>query len=305
MSLSLDDQYIRNPRQFALALRDRLRPHIPEGQEGEREVEVFLRRRERVAFHDTLFVPANTDRRSVLVVRYKLLAATGSSFQEVWVQGDAELGAGVAVRGLACDENLHLGRGCTVGRWIDTEHDAFVESGCDLGTSATATGTLTISPGCTFRRLWGQPIRTLGDPVSAAAGGRSLSIEDEVVWAGDRLSIPPGAHFRSGIVAHGALHIGSGAVLGGTVKADGELVIGDSVQIDGNVIGRRSVQLGRGSHVDGNVFAERDVRVGAEVTIGREGGYKTIYAARNVVLGARVSVYGWVVAERAGRVEEL
>jgi predicted acyltransferase (DUF342 family) len=87
------------------------------------------------------------------------------------------------------------------------------------------------------------------------------------------------------------------------VKSDGELVIGNGSRIEGNVICRNSVRIGQDSHIEGNVFAERDVFVGAGVSIGREGAYKTVYGARNVSLGSGVSVYGWVVAERGGKVE--
>jgi len=93
--------------------------------------------------------------------------------------------------------------------------------------------------------------------------------------------------------------------VGGTLKADADIVIDEGALIEGNVISRRSVTIGPRSRVEGNVFAERDVRVGSEASIGREGPYKTVYAARHVTLGASVSVYGWIVAERGGKVEEL
>jgi predicted acyltransferase (DUF342 family) len=299
MSLPLDDEYVRNPRQFALALREHLGPYLSERQEG---VEVLLRRRERVAFHEALEVPPNGTVKGILMLSGALATGPGASLQEAWVQGNATLAERATVRGLACDGDLSLGARSTVGRWIDSEHDTRVGEDCDLGMSATSAGTLSISPRCSFRRLWGRPIRTLGTPPREETGATSRRIEDEVVWADDRLSIPPGARLSSGVVVHGALHIGEGADIGGTVKADGEIVIGSSVRIRGNVIGRRSMQIGNATRIDGNVFAERDISVGPSVEIGREEGFKTVYAAGSVLLGAGSSIYGWIVAERGGTV---
>jgi predicted acyltransferase (DUF342 family) len=285
-----------------VAFREHLAPHLEERQEG---LEVHLRRRERVVFHDELVVAPNTDIPGIVVVRGQLDTASGVKLQEAWIQGDANLDARASLRGLACDGSLHLGEGTTVGRWIDSEHDTFVGPDCNLGMSATAVGMLSISPGCSFQRLWGNPIRTLGTSSQAAEGDTSLSIGDEVVWAGDQLSIPPGAHVTAGIVAHGELHIGKGAVIEGTVKADDDLVIEDSVQVIGNVIGRKSVRIGRGCQISGNIFGERDVVIGSDAAIASAGGFKTVYAAGSVTLGPCAAVFGWVVAERGGNVLQI
>jgi hypothetical protein len=302
LSLPVDDGYIRNPRHFARALRNRLAPQVATAKG---EGEISLRRHERITIYDLLVVPPGATAPDLLVVRHDLDAAAGASIREAWVQGDAYVGAGVRMRGLACDRSLRLGPKCSVDRWVDSEHDTHVEPGCDLGMSATAGGVLRISPGCTFRRLWGQPIRTLGGRLSDSEPEPRRTIEHDVVWARDRLSVPPGALVDAGIVAYGRLVIGRGAVVRGTVKAYGELVIDDAARIEGDVIGRSSVRLGKGSRVDGNVFTERDVYVGADVSVGREGAFKTVFAARHVTLGPHVSIYGWVVAELGGKVEAI
>jgi len=300
-SLPIDSDYVRNPRQFAIALRRLL---MEQALQAPGAAAARLPNGERVATRRDLRVRADETVKGIVGVSRDLDAAAGASIQEAWVWGDATLGARVRIRGLACDGRLVLGPDCKVGRWIDCEHDVDVGTGCDLGTSATAVGTLSVASGSTFRRLWGQPVRTLGTPSTESDAEAQVTVGEDVIWAADGLSVPGGRVFGSGIVAHGPVRIGSGAIVRGPVKAEGDLVIGDGARIEGNVICRGSVRIGSGARVDGNVFAERDVSVGSGASIGRHGAFKTIYAARTVVLGPGVTVHGWIVADRGGKVQE-
>ncbi|MGH2792196.1 MAG: hypothetical protein ACRDJ0_14585, partial [Actinomycetota bacterium] len=79
--------------------------------------------------------------------------------------------------------------------------------------------------------------------------------------------------------------------------------LGDGARVQGNLISRKGVTVGSRARVHGNLFAEGDVKVSTGAMIGRPGRFKGLYTSTTVSLGPDVTVYGWVVAERGGKVQ--
>jgi predicted acyltransferase (DUF342 family) len=255
-----------------------------------------------------LRLPAGAKAPPLLRVLGEAEVGERARLRDLYVQGNARLGPGVRVRALAADGDLALGSECVVEDWIDTEATAWVGRRCDLGHSASAAKGLHVGEGCTFRRLWGLPVTvdaSASTVWSAPAGRGDMTIEDFVLWAGRRLTLPPGLVLERDLVVHGEVLVGAGAVIRGSLKAHGAIHLGEGVQVEANVIGRRGIHIERGTRIAGCVYADGDVFIGPGAQVGRPQGFKSVYSAGHVTLAPDVLVFGWVVAERGGAVGRL
>ena len=300
--IRIDESFTRDPRFFGDSLRRKLAPFLEDLPELPARLAVELRRPETLAVYQDLHVPEGAHEDALVVALGAASLGRGARLDETWVRGDAEVGEKAQVRALACDGGVTLGEGARILRWIDVEGHLLAETGADLGLSASASGAVRLSPGCTFRRIWGRPVFVRGETVTPAPDDR-LTIEDEVLWGRTRLSLPPGFRLESDVVSLTEVRIGDGALVVGTVKAHGPIVLGEGVRVRGHLISRKEIRIGNGARIFGNVFAERDVDIGSGAHVGRKGGTKTIYAGGRVRIGPGAAVLGWLIAERGGRVE--
>jgi len=299
----IDETFTRDPRFFGNSLREKLAPFL----EGLPELPVVrlaveLRRPETLAVYTELHVPEGAHEDALVVALGAATLERGTRLEEMWIRGDADVGPGAQLRALACDGQVTLGAGARILRWLDVEGNLLAEAGSDLGLSASAAGAVRLSPGCTFRRIWGRPVFVRGEPTETAPDER-LTIEDEVVWGRTRLSLPPGFTLDRDLVSLTEVRIGAGASVSGTIKAHGPIFLGEGARVRGHLISRKGVVIGRGARIFGNVFAEGDVELGPGAHVGRKGGTKTVYAGGRVRIGPGGAVLGWLIAERGGRVE--
>jgi cytoskeletal protein CcmA (bactofilin family) len=228
---------------------------------------------------------------------------------DLYVRGEARLGAAIRLRALAVDGDVVLGQDSRVENWIDTEASARIGPRCDLGRSATAVKGLTLGAGCTFRRLGGLPVSTEG-PARPPAGATLVEpgepaerrIDDALLWAGRRLTVPSGLTVDRDLIVHGEVRVGAGNVVRGSIKAYGGLHLDEGVRVEGNLICRRDIRIAGDATIRGNVYAEGDVAVGRGTRVGDATAFKTVYAAGRIELAPDVLVFGWIVADHAGMV---
>ncbi|MGH2819190.1 MAG: hypothetical protein ACRDJ5_00905, partial [Actinomycetota bacterium] len=298
----------KDPRHFAQAFRALLDPHIEE-TEGPLPVrrEIRLRRPEVLEVHEVLALADGESRTSIQASLGDAEIGAGVRLGELHIRGAARIGSSARLRGLACDGELELGSGSSIDRWVDAEGDAFIGSDCDLGVSASSAGVLRLGPGCVFQRLWGAPISTADFAEPGTLGSEPLpvehpSLEDSVVWGRRWMSLPVGTLLQRDLVIHGDLHIARDCVIEGSIKAHGSIFMAEGVKVGGSVISRRRIHLSGGTEIEGNVFAERDLFIGPNTRIGRYGHHKSAYSSGVVTLSKGVLVFGWLFAERGGKV---
>jgi predicted acyltransferase (DUF342 family) len=80
--------------------------------------------------------------------------------KEVYVYGTTEVQENTKIRALLSEKNLILGNDCKVLRWIGSEENIFVKSGCNLGVRCTCENELHLEENCVFKSLYGHPIIT-------------------------------------------------------------------------------------------------------------------------------------------------
>ncbi|MGH2792136.1 MAG: bactofilin family protein [Actinomycetota bacterium] len=298
----------KDPRFFATAFKRMLVPLLDQTNELPAVVEIQLRRRERLEIHDELLVPSKERRRGIMAAKSNAVIEQAAELDEVYAAKNVRIESGSRVRALACEGKLLVEQGCKIGRWIDAEKAATIGRNCDLGVSASSGGRLRLDVGCTFQRLWGLPITTSPaviehDAVRPLAQAADAGLQDSVVWGRGWLSIPSGMTVSRDIVVYGDLEVGAGCVIRGSIKAHGKVNLGEGARVEGNLISRKAVTVGGRARVHGNLFAEGDVTVSTGATIGRPGRFKGLYTSTTVSLQPGVTVYGWVVAERGGKVQ--
>lgn len=305
--LAVRQDNAKDPRFFAIAFKAMLVPLLDQAIELPAILEVQLRRRERLEVHDELLVPAKERRRGILAAKSNAVIETAAKLDEVYAAGNVTMETRARVRALACEGSLSVDSGCKVGRWIDAETTVTIGKNCDLGVSASSGGPLELDVGCTFQRLWGLPITTRpvvdeGYAIAPLARAGEVGLHDSVVWGRDWLSIPAGMTVDRDIVVHGDLEIGRACVIRGSIKAHGTVDLGEGAQVQGNLISRKAVTVGSGASVNGNLFAEGDVTLSTGAKVGRPGRFKGLYTSATVLLQPGVTVFGWLVAERGGKV---
>jgi hypothetical protein len=307
--LEVDHDNRRDPRFFATQFRRKIEPFIARadgvaaGANGARSHRLSIREREQID-------PAGPKGASeILVWQGDAMIDPGARLEVGYVTGDAKLGRGVRLQALASDGRLALGAGSTVERWIDANREAWMGPDCKLGLSASSGRTLHLGHGCTFKRLWGIPIvvdaapaEAPEHPVNEPRPQLGLSVDDVIMWARKRLSLPSDLVLERDVVAYGEVRIGARTLIRGTVKSYGWLVLGAGARVEGNVISRKGVKVGPGASVTGNVFAERSIQLGPGAQVGRPGEFKTVYAAGKVTLAPNAVVFGWINAEHGGKV---
>lgn len=298
--LAIDQTYARDPRFFGRSLRAKLRPFVERAKASlpYRE-EIKLRRPEMLEVHRDLQLPARSKSSSILATIGLLEIGGGSRLGELYAQHAATVAPGATIRSLACDGDVFIGDDCNVLRWADAEGDVSCGERCELGQSVSAAGVLCVRQGSLFHRLWGLPITTIAS-VSPLRSPRSI---DDVVVFGERgLSLPPGCALERDLVVRGELRVGAGSTIRGNIKAHGAVVVERGSKIEGNVVARQSVTIAEEVAIEGSVFSEGDVTVGSHTRIGDRGAFKTLYSLGQVSFGDDVTVFGWVVAERGGRI---
>jgi hypothetical protein len=311
--LEIDVDATLDPRQAGRSFRERLAPlRARAGNEAPFHGPVDPERPSGDTYEvqRDLLLPPEGRGPSISIVLGKADVGERARLGDLYVRGNARLGAGVRLRALAADGDLVLGPGCFVEQWLDTDGVAHVGPGSQLGRQASAAAGLHLGPGCSFRRLWGLPISTeaIGRapereaaPPPAEAGAK---LDEVVVWVGRRLTVPRGLNLDRDLVVHGEVRVSSHSHVRGSIKAYGRLHLAVGVEVDGNLICRRSIQIDGQAQIRGNVFAEGDIVIGPGSRIGQEGGFKSVYALGRVELAADVQVFGWIVAERAGVVAD-
>jgi acetyltransferase-like isoleucine patch superfamily enzyme len=301
--LKVDLTFVRRPRYFGTALRDRIRARLEEGIPDELPARVVIEMREAeiLAVHRDLDLEPNTSSGDLLTALGVATLGAGARVRELYAVGGARIGPGAQVRALACDGEVRLLDGARVLRWVDADGNVFAEPDVDLGVSASAAGVLGLSPGCTFKRVWGHPIWVRRD---VSAGRRTppgpRTIERAVIYGRGTLALPDGIRLDRDVVSYDHVEIGRNATIMGTIKAHGDITLGDGVRVAGDLVARRDVTIGRGCRLLGDVFAERNVSIGHDTRVGRSGGTKTVFAAERIRLEPGVAVIGWVIAERGG-----
>ncbi len=76
----------------------------------------------------------------------------------------------------------------------------------------------------------------------------------------------------------------------------------EGVRIVGNVFAEKDVKIGAGSRILGNVFSQGTIKIDRQTKIGRTGMIKSAVSRKGIELDQDVSIFGYVLAGKKGKV---
>ena len=330
--LFINMEYTKDPRYFAHSFRKLFHDSMQNNVDAEGQFTLSLSKPETVDIRDNATLASGYVVDNIYYVHNDLTTQSNVLFKkEVYVRGNANIGAENQLRALASDKNIHLEKGTVFSRWIDAEGDINVEENCDLGISVSCNGKLSVASNCTFKRLYGFPVVSLphvgssaidssdpAKPVSAvdtalneAAAAAAQINESEYYDAinGETKNlernlneIPPNVIKEGTIITEDSIRIGDNAVIIGDIKTHGSLVTGTGVTIRGNIFAEENIELGTGSHILGTAFCQGWISLSEGVTIGSQRSIKSVTCKKGIEVSGNVKVYGYLITEGEGTV---
>lgn len=307
-ALRIDQSYARDPRFLGNSFRSKADPIVTTTPPGSR-TQFLARKSEFAVVVSDIELPDGEKVTDILLALGPIVAGNGVKLLDVYGRARVVLGPGSYVRALVAGANVRLGDGTVVGRWVDTDRNLVVGSGCDLGQSASAGGRVLLAGETLFKRVFGNPVvvgTEEGAPSFEESGVAVSMVPSGIRELGANASgLAPGASAKSDIVSRGNVAIGTNATLYGSVKASKDVIVGAEARIYGNVVARGRIDIGPGARIFGHVFADTDVVLGPGAVVGAANRPKTLYGGRRVLLSLGSQTYGWVITERGGRTTDV
>lgn len=304
--LFIDMEYRKDPCYFSRSLKNKLTESINSDGKLDGILSLNLSKEEMVEIIENASTLEQSSIKNVCYFKGDFNSGSNVSFEkEVYVRGNACIGESNQLYALACDGDVSVLKGTRFLRWIDSEGSINVGEQCDLGVSATCTGSLSIASNCSFKRLYGFPVVTRGDSVLSSEE-KYCSNKGEIpvfeVRCNDRnpLNIPPNSCEDYTYITSRSLTIGDNALVRGHVKALGDIVTGECVTIAGNLFAEGDIHIGAHSSIRGTVFSQGRIILDQGVTIGSKGKVKSVIGKQGIILGYGVQVFGYVMTEGEG-----
>jgi cytoskeletal protein CcmA (bactofilin family) len=297
--MRVDQQYARDPRYLGKAWRSTVDPLLMKARAGER-VPFMKRKDEFASLVGDERLPDNMHVTDVVLARGSFQAGAGTTLLDVFAAGMVDLGADCKIRCLAADDNVKLGARTTVTRWVDVEGNLHASPSCDLGSSASATGTLIVDGGSRFRRLFAAPI------VAGTGNGSATPLSNWRRHRSDSVkTIASGQRVDGDVIADGDVMLGAGTIVNGSIKAGGGVLVGAAARVQGNVIARGDVAVGQRAAISGHIFSDCTITIATGAAVGRPDDMKTVQAVETLQLAPGATVYGWAICERGGSVAAI
>ncbi|MEG1524640.1 MAG: hypothetical protein RRZ24_01000 [Clostridia bacterium] len=295
-SLIVKNDNIRDPRYFAKAFTQMM-DHALDIYDGSGTIR--LSKDEQLSDADALppsevcdtLVYAKTDLRPLVVREFK---------KEIYCKGSAVISADTTLRAIACKRALTLLERCTIIRWVDGVESIRVESGCDLGVSASSVQQLFISPCCQFLRLYAPEIHILGGvKPSTELTPTEETIHTEFEW--DLSAVEDDERIERTVICHKNFVVGQRAQILGSMKGHKCIHVKRGASITGNLIANGDIILEGDVYIGGIVFSQRCVYIGPGCQIGRSGKIKSAIAKESLVLAENVQIYGYASCDHGGQ----
>ena len=235
------------------------------------------------------------------------LPAEYRSIGDFYSRGSVQCGEQNMFRALLSDAEIVLGEGTQILRWIHSESALLAGRNCRLCNRASSSKSLTLSPGCTFERIYAPVIYS-----SSEAQALTLRIEyaayAKLAQSGmgrtrirGTMHVPADDQHRGDVVATRNIDLDQSACVFGSVKANGEILLKQGAEVHGSVVSTKRIHICTGAFVKGPIIAEREVVIDSGVQVGLPGTPTTI-SAPLIRLAPGSVLHGTVWARVKGRV---
>lgn len=230
--------------------------------------------------------------------------------KEIYTKRNARLENIPMVRAIACRGDLVLGNGTRVIRWADAEGTLIAHNDCDLGLSTTSATKLLVGENCSFRRLYAPDI-WLGQNNEEFDIDKNVAMPEEVVisseiirnikYVDDDIVNEKGILLNTIITKHD-ITVFENFVVQGHIRSHKGVKIDSNVLVHGNIFAEGDIFIGRNAIVLGVVFTQENIYVDDGAIVGQPNKIKSVVARGNIEFGHNCRVYGYISAERTGRI---
>jgi len=284
--------------------------------------------RERIRVTQSIGFRPQSRSDDILVVRGTFHCRAGCVFsREIYVRGDAWIGAGTRLQSIAADGNVTLGSSVHVARWADSRGDLHVGANSIVRARATAGGILVLGDGAEVGAAFAstvssvrhghkeaaetadEPRPRLQIPLVEADGGTGharpahgvdpgrikMLGDDSCLYDGDFKPFA-GLRVTTKLIVKGDCTIPAGSVLESDLKAKGFVHIGPGSVCRGNVISEGEIRFDGGSRFYGVVHAGKTLRLGSGVCGGRMDASVAAFSADTLFIESGVVVHGKVAS---------
>jgi predicted acyltransferase (DUF342 family) len=249
-----------------------------------------------------------SDQKTIDEILYVLADFTSGSDaefrKEIYVRGSCKIGDRNTLRALYCEEDLVIGEGTTVIRWVDGDRDIEIKEGCRLGVSVASTKRLAVARHCSFSRMFGLPILTYRAKLPEILTEiRVKNISDTaMVITKEEIILPPRTNISNDIVTHQRIVFRGKSFAKANIKSYRDIIIEEGSRVEGNLFSERNVVIKAGCTITGNIFSQGKVKIGNAVQVGQEGQIKSVIAKKGVSVEGNVTIYGYIMTEGEGKV---
>lgn len=268
----------------------------------------------------TVAMPASRDSKSsgvniIMAPSAVTLPRETALMTELFAANTLRGGEANIFRAILAEQDISLGKGSTVLRWLHAGGAIRADSDCTLYGRASSDRLIALGNGCTFEHLHA-PCIEFGKPgkqdlaehaglKTVPLGPKALSKTVEVTgrrWLIHHdVDIPAGRFIDADIVVTGSLHVGAGCHISGSIKGHEDIRIDQGARIDGSVVSVENIYLAHDCHVRGPILSERDIYVGPGCRIGMPQ-HRTTVNADNLYIAPGTVAFGTVRARELGYV---
>jgi len=327
----IDQKYVRLEDYPARSFRSKVSKWLtlPEQESDPRGTKRIRKGNENILVSNTAEYLPQSRSDDILIVREFFKCLAGCTFnREIYVKGDAQIGAGTNLQAIAVDGNLTLGHNVQIARWADSQGNMKIDKNSIVRDRVTAGRTIQLARGVRARTVFAAAIRTganrtteqerkeiplapklelppLETSEKQAAARQSDQFDlkklrkagrDSWIYYGD-LELSESFHLRASLVVRGNCVVPPGSVIDHDLKGKQSISIGRDSVCRGNIIADENISLGRSCRFYGIVHAGRALRLSGGVTGGDAGSKAVVFAEDVLEVEENVVVYGKLASD--------
>jgi predicted acyltransferase (DUF342 family) len=268
----------------------------------------------------SVVLPASSDSRSsgvniVLAPNAVTLPRETALTIELFAAKSLHGGEANIFRAILAEQDISLGKGSTVLRWLHASGAIRADSDCTLYGRASSDQLIVLENGCSFEHLhaprieFGKSVKPdqaehaglKTTPIGPKALSKAVEVTGRRWLIHQDVAIPAGRYIDADIVVTGSLRVGAGCHISGSIKGHEDIRIDQGARIDGSVVSVENIYLAHNCHVRGPILSERDIYVGPGCRIGMPQ-RRTTVNADNLYIAPGTVAFGTVRARVMGHV---
>jgi len=312
LPLSIDQDYVRDPRFFETQLLEELHPVIDAQTLG--TASHMYKNKVPIDVFQEIKASDKVEPDHVIIVQNNMNTANKKSFnQPVYVKGKTNVGENCSFEILMVEGDITIGSDFRLNRWMSSNSRIVVKENAMLGKKVNCSGVLQMNKGCRFINLYAMPIATYDvdfnlEIDTSTAVVMPLDFTEQMTDVGDLnwyiskevMTIPPYSMVNNDMVVKSDLVLRQGVVVNGNIKVYGKVTLEKEVRVFVELICNSDIEIGEYCYIRENLFTQSRIIVKSGARFGLPGQHKSIIGKKGISLDKNVLIYGNIVTAGEG-----